>query len=248
MPLDPTNPTPGQRAADLPAFASIRAAGPGNPPKKIVSRVLVVLAAISLGLAWAGDFLLAAVVEDNPIWLIAMNPRSRNLILAVPNIAIVPFFVVAFLRLTASDPLYFLLGYWHGDKAIAWTERRSKTYGPIVRDIEKWFGTYAYFFIFAMPNNIISALSGAAGIKIRTFMALNFSGTLIRLVIVWKLGERFSSPLSGVVDFISEYKVPVMIVSGLLVAWTIFGEFRGDNGEISSLKDLTEDDDRVTDG
>lgn len=185
---------------------------------------------------------MAGIVEDRPAWLIALNPRTRNLVLASPNIAMLPFFVIAFLRLTASDPLYFLLGYWHGDKAIAWTERRSKTYGPIVRDIEKWFGTYAYFFIFAMPNNIISALSGAAGIKARTFMALNFSGTIVRLIAVWKVGERFQSPIQDLVGGISKYKIPILILSGISVAWMVFGEFRGDNGEIASLKDMTEDD------
>lgn len=195
---------------------------------------------MSIALAYIGDFLVAGIVEDRPVWLVALNPRSRNLILAAPNMAIVPFFVVAFLRLTASDPIYFLLGHWHGDKALAWTERRSKTYGPIVRDMEKWFGTYAYFFIFAMPNNIISALSGAAGIKLRTFMALNFSGTIVRLIIIWKVGERFSSPIKGFVELISEYKIPLMILSGVMVLWMIFGEFKGDNGEISGLKDLAD--------
>ena len=218
----------------------LRDAGPNNPPPKSATRVLIVLVGVSLALAWAGDLLLAGIIEDSPIWLIALNPRTRNLILASPNVAMVPFFVVGFLRLTASDPLYFLLGHWHGDKAIAWTERRSRTYGPLVRDMEKWFAKLAYVFIFFMPNNIISALSGAAGIKARTFLALNFTGTIFRLVLIWKLGERFESPIQRVVDAISEYKIPILIVSALMVAWTIFGEFKGDSGEISSLKDLTD--------
>ncbi len=220
----------------------LREAGPNKPPPRSATRILIVLVGLSLALAWAGDLLLAGIVEDSPIWLIALNPRTRNLILASPNVALIPFFVVGFLRLTASDPLYFLLGHWHGDKAIAWTERRSRTYGPLVRDMEQWFARLAYFFIFFMPNNIISALSGAAGIKVRTFLGLNFAGTLFRLVLIWKLGERFESPIKRVVGGISEYKIPILILSAVMVGWTIFGEFRGDNGEISSLKDLTETD------
>lgn len=193
-------------------------------------------------MAWAGDIFWSGIAEDKPTLLIILSARSRNLVLAVPNMAFAAFFLIAFVRLLATDPIYFLLGYWYGDRAIAWTERRSRTYGPIVRDIEKWFGTWAYAFIVFMPNNIISALSGAAGIRVRTFFALNMTGTAIRLVLVWKLGEAFESPINKVLGGVSSYQKPIMIVSALLVAWTIFGEFRGNNGELSSLRDLTEGD------
>ncbi len=223
------------------ALRSIKTSGPGRPPSKGVTRIFIGLAALSMATAWAGDLFLATIVENRPLALIALNARTRNLVLAIPNTTVIPFFTVAFLRLLATDPLYFLLGYWHGDKAIAWTERRSRTYGPLVRDMERWFGKYAYFFIFAMPNNIISALSGAAGIKARTFMALNISGTLVRLSLVWKFGDFFSPQVNGLVEWISAHKVLVFGISAAGVAWTVFGEFRGDNGEIASLKDMTED-------
>lgn len=193
-----------------------------------------------MAMAYAGDIFWSGIAEDKPTLLIILSARSRNLLLAVPNMAFATFFVIAFLRLLATDPIYFLLGYWYGDRAIAWTERRSRTYGPIVRDIEKWFGAWAYAFIIFMPNNIISALSGAAGIRVRTFFALNMTGTAIRLVLVWKLGETLQLPISKLLDWISTYQKPIMIVSAILVAWTIFGEFRGNNGELASLKDLTE--------
>ncbi len=224
------------------ALRSIRTAGPGRPPAKSVTRVFIALAAVSMGTAWAGDLFLATIVENRPLALIALNARTRNLVLAIPNTTVVPFFTIAFLRLLATDPLYFLLGYWHGDKAIAWTERRSRTYGPMVRDMENWFGKYAYFFIFAMPNNIISALSGAAGIKARTFIALNISGTLIRLTLVWKFGDFFSPQVNGLVEWISAHKLLVFGLSAAGVAWTVFGEFRGDNGEVSTLKEMIDDD------
>ncbi len=210
----------------------------GNPPPKWIARLLIALVMLSLGAAWAGDLLLAAVVKDNPLVLIALNPRNRNLAFASPDLAALPYYTVGFLRLVASDPLYFLLGFWWGDRALAWVERRSRSYGPFVRDAEGWFKRFAYPLIFAFPNNIICLLSGAANIKVRTFMILNISGTIVRLIVVRQFAELFDSEITSIVDWISRYRTPILILSAVLVAWTIFGEFRGDNSQLKTLIDL----------
>ena len=56
------------------------------------------------------------------------------------------------------------------------------------------------------------------------------------------------SPLQSIVDFIAEYRVPVLIISAIAVAWTIFGEFRGDNSELKALTELTKEDSDDTAG
>jgi membrane protein DedA with SNARE-associated domain len=204
--------------------------------------VIIGLVILSQGSALIGDLALAEFVDKRPALLIALNPRNRNLALATVQLEAATYYTIGFLRLVASDPLYYLLGFWYGDRAINWVERRSKTYGPFVRDGENFFRKASYPLIFAAPNNIICALSAATGVRLRTFIALNLSGTVTRLIVVRQLGEVFQSPIEGVVDFIARYRTPVLILSAIAVAWTIFGEFRGDNSELKTLTDLARDD------
>ncbi len=121
-------------------------------------------------------------------------------------------------------------------------ERKSKTYGPFVRDGESFFRKASYPLIFAAPNNVICALSAATGVRLRTFIALNLSGTVARLILIRQLGEVFESPLQGIVDFIARYRTPVLIISAIAVVWTLFSEFRGENSELRTLTDLANED------
>ena len=190
---------------------------------------------------WVGDLLLSQIVDRNPLLLIALNPRNRNLILATNELDALPYYLVGFVRLIASDPVNYLLGFWFGDRAIAWTEKRSRTYGPLIRDGEHWFRRLSLPLIFAAPNNIICALAGATGVSLRMFAVLNVAGTVARLVAIRQLGSTLESPISSVVDFIGEYRTPILILSVIGVAWTIFGEFRGDNSELAALRKLEEE-------
>lgn len=213
----------------------------GQPPAKWIVRIVVGLVIISQVSALMGDLFLAGIVDRQPALLIALNPRNRNLALATNQLSAVTYYTVGFIRLVVSDPLYYLLGFWFGDRAIAWTERRSRTYGPMIRDGERFFRRAAYPLIFFAPNNIICALSAATGVKLRTFIALNLSGTVARLIIVRQIGEIFSSPIQSIIDFIAAYRVPLLILSAIGVAWTVFGEFRGNNSELDALRSLDDD-------
>lgn len=216
----------------------------GEPPRKFVVRILIGLVLISQGAALIGDLALAGFVDSRPAWLIALNPRNRNLALATNQLDAVTYYGIGFARLVASDPVYYLLGFWYGDRALAWVRRRSRTYGPLVDEGERFFRRASYPLIFAAPNNVVCALSAATGVKLRTFIILNLSGTVARLIVVRQLGEVFESPIQAVIDFIAEYRLPVLIVSAVLVAWTLYSEFRGgDDSEFATLTGLVRDDD-----
>ena len=213
----------------------------GKPPSKWIVRSIVALVLISQGAALLGDLFLAGIVDREPALLIALNPRNRNLALATNQLSALTYYTIGFVRLVISDPLYFLLGYWYGDRALAWTERRSRTYGPLVRDGERLFRKASYPLIFIAPNNIICALSAATGVRLPTFIALNLSGTVVRLILVRRIGAAFSSPIQSIIDFIARYRVPLLVLSAIAVAWTIFGEFRGNDSELKTLRSLGED-------
>ncbi len=92
--------------------------------------------------------------------------------------------------------------------------------------------------VFAAPNNIICILAGATGMRARWFFTLNIAGTLVRLILIKRFGAVFEGPIDQILDLIARYRIPLLILSALGVAWTIFGEFRGDNSELKVLHEL----------
>ncbi len=210
----------------------------GKPPNKWIARIVIGLALVNIVAGWAGDLLLSVIVKDNPLVLIALSPRDRNLALASPDLDFLPYFTVGFLRLVFFDPWSYLLGFWYGDRALAWIKRRSRTYGPLLGDAQGGFKRYAAPLIILFPNNIICMLAGASGIGVGMFVVLNAFGTATRLLILRQFGNIFSGQISSVVDWIDDYRIPILIVSALAIGWTVFGEFRGDNSEVKALIDL----------
>ena len=150
--------------------------------------VVVALAIASFAIALIGDLIASVIFDSRPALLLAMNPRLRYLVNAANELDPLPYATIGFARLVASDPLYYLLGFWYGDRAIAWTARRSRTYGPMIDDGARLFRRAAYPIIFIAPSSIVSTLAAATGIRPATFFGLNLSGTAVRLVLVWYVG------------------------------------------------------------
>jgi membrane protein DedA with SNARE-associated domain len=210
---------------------------PGEHTLKLLAAPIVVLIVVS----YIGDALAPQLVNSHPLQLIAMNARNRNLILATNQLDALSYYVVASLRLMLSDPLFFMIGYWYGDAALDWMERRSKSYGPMLRQWERWFGKAAYPLVFIAPNNIVCLFAGAAGMSLTGFFVANITGTLVRLYLIRRLGEAFEAPIDDVLGFISEYRIPLLIVSVVVFTVMMVNELRETKGEVEAIADAIDD-------
>lgn len=178
--------------------------------------------------------------ESNPLLLIALSSINRYLILVSDQLDPISYYGVGALRLLVSDPLFFLLGYWYGDRALAWMDNRSPTYGPMLRRFQDLFGKAAWPLVLIAPNNFICLFAGAAGMRISLFFALNITGTFARLYLIRRLGEAFSSPIDSFQDFVSEYRWWFIAGSAVIVAFSLRREIAG-GGEIDDLVHLDDD-------
>ena len=91
-------------------------------------------------MSYVGDAIAPTLVDTHPAWLMALNSRTRNLALVTNEVDPWTFYGIGMTRLLLSDPLFFLLGYWYGDAAVTWMERRTNTWGTMLRQVEQWFG------------------------------------------------------------------------------------------------------------
>jgi len=217
-----------------------------RPPR----RVLALLVAPIIGLVVAsnvGDALATTLATTHPLTLIFLNSRSRNLVLVTNQLDALSYYGVATLRLLVSDPLFFLLGYWYGESAVRWMEKRTRSLGGTMRQVERWFGRSGLILVFIAPNNLICLMAGAAGMRVSLFLAANLAGTLLRLYLIRRVGEAFDAPIQDLLGFLSDYRIPLLIVSVVLVGASTLWELRHGEGELEAALHLDDDLDADTD-
>lgn len=178
----------------------------GEPRRRIPVAVLVTPVVVLSIVGTVADMLGPRLITERPLLQMFLNPRNRYLVLAAPQVDLLPFFLVGFLRLTLTDPLGYLLGRQHGDAALKWAEEKLGDEAGWIRRVERWFRKAAPLVILVMPNLYMCILAGATGMKARVFFSLNVLGTLGRLTIIWIAGDAFETELESVLGFIGRYQ------------------------------------------
>lgn len=211
-----------------------------------MSTGLIVL--LVLGYAGFGLFPALAPSSDSAVdstgsatLLIALNPSWANFLLVSNTLGPEIFFGFGIPRVLLSDPLYYLLGWWFGGAAIAWMERRTRTWGEMLRRVEDSFSRYGYVFLFALPNAQLLLLAGAARMPFLRVLAVRAAGLAFRLYLIRRGGEAASGPLSRVTDFIGEYRWPLLAVTVTVVVLSFISELKKDDSTVESLTHLDDD-------
>ena len=211
-----------------------------RPSRRVVAAVGLPLIALVIA-GYIGDAAAPTLVDSHPAWLVALNPRNRNLVLVTNSLDAWTYYGIGTFRLLLTDPAFFLLGYWYGDAAVRWMERRTRTWGEMLRQVEQWFGKAAYPLIFVAPNNYICLFAGAAGMPLKAFFAVNVAGTLARLYVIRRFGDVFESPIDDLVHWIGEHRAPLLVVTVALVVVSIALEVKRGETEVSSLAHLDDE-------
>jgi membrane protein DedA with SNARE-associated domain len=192
-----------------------------EPGQRIPLPWLLTPVVVSSIFGWAGDILGPKLIDEHPLWVIAMNPRNRWLLLATTQVDALGFYVVGFLRLVATDPIAFLLGAHYGDSAVGWAERQMGDEFGMIRRVQRWFGKIAPLVILVMPSFYWCVLAGAARMRLRTFVALNVIGTIGRLVLFRLAGHAFRRQLEDALELVQRYQWWLVGLSLLFVVVSV---------------------------
>ncbi len=200
---------------------------------------------------YLGAAFVPTLAPDYPLLLIAMNPRNAHLILVANRVAFWAFIAVGSLRLLISDPLFYLLGHQHGDAGKRWIDRQVQGSGRFIAFLERWFPKISWLLVFAAPNNIVSLLAGVTRMRFAVFAALNISGTITRLLLIWWFADLVQDQLDWVLDIFSRYRWQLTAVTVAVVGMQVLISIRGDKGEVHVLieleHDLEQEDESLTD-
>jgi membrane protein DedA with SNARE-associated domain len=187
-----------------------------------------------------GSALAPTLITEHPVWLLVLDARIRHVLLVATKIDPIPYYLIGTLRLTVSDPLFYLLGYWYGEAALAWVDANSGTVGRLLRVLERFFGKASYPLVFLAPNNYICLFAGASRMTPPVFLILNVSGTITRLVLLRLLGDVLEDPLDAVLDFIARNQLRLTLLTiAIVIAQAAWDKRRG-TGELEAISELEE--------
>ena len=209
---DPAEPEEG----DEPAEAD-EEARPKLPRRKLVLIVAPIVVLAIVGTVTTA--LTPALAARHPLLLILLEARNRNLILA-REVDFWPFLLVATLRRTLTDPLYFLLGWYYGDAAVRWLEVKAGLQ-DYARLMEKIFRKASYPAVFFFPGAVVCALAGVVRMRFLVFMAVNLAGTLTAVISLKLFGNVFARPVEAIVGFFDRNLIVTTAISIALVTLSV---------------------------
>ena len=227
-------------ADDDDVVGGIDGAGAADEPFKPSRRTLILLIAPIIILSTAGTIATAftpTLAAKHPLLLITLDARNRMLVLA-REVDLVPFVVVAVLRRSLSDPLFYLLGRLYGDRSIRWLEKKGGQ-GALVSLSEKWFQKASYLMVFLFPGAIVCALAGVTKMRPAAFAVCNLGGTLASVIAVRIFSDAISSPVEALLGFFERNMVvTTSITVGLVVLSLVLGKVQGKlEGGLDELDD-----------
>ncbi len=199
------------------------------PRTKPSRRTLILLVApivVITSMGFIATAFTPALAARHPLLLIALDARNRFLVLA-REVDIVPFVVVAILRRTFSDPLFYLLGRFYGEGAVRWLEKKAG-FGDLVTLAEKFFQKASYPMVFFFPGAIVCALAGQTGMSPVGFMVTNLAGTLAAVLAVRAFSDAISSPVESLLDFFDRnIVVTTSVTVALVVLSLVLNRYQG---------------------
>jgi len=225
----PTSPVAAEPVAAEPVAAEGDTTPPDEEWTKPPRRTLLLLITPIILLMVAGTIATAftpTLAAKHPLLLITLDARNRMLVLA-REVDLVPFVVVAVLRRSLSDPLFYLLGRLYGDRSIRWLEKKGGQ-GALVSLSEKWFQKASYLMVFLFPGAIVCALAGVTKMRPAAFAVCNLGGTLASVIAVRIFSDAISSPVEALLGFFERNMVvTTSITVGLVVLSLVLGKVQG---------------------
>lgn len=153
-----------------------------------------------------------ALVDENPMLVISLSSRNRNLFGAVPFIDPLAYSLIGFARVLVAGVALYLVGRWYGARALAWVEGNMGELPAIYRWTERAVDRFGWLALVAMPgSNIVCLLVGHRRMRPTPFLILISIGIVIKLIVLWIGGRIFEDQIRTFLEAIERYQWWVVI-------------------------------------
>lgn len=205
-------------------------ARPLHPPSKLTP-IGPVLIGCFIGLVVCtnvANAVFANWVTQRPEQLLMLSSRNRYVALtAIDGMHWWTWAGIATLRLGAAATVCHLIGRVYGDQALRWFWKFMGMSQDGVRQFERQFSIAELVLVpLFVGSNIVFVLSGAARSSWKKLVPLFLLGVAGRLALIWWLAHEFESQLRDIIDLLTKYQWPIIIVSIAVVVLVNLNNFR----------------------
>jgi membrane protein DedA with SNARE-associated domain len=180
---------------------------------------------------------LPTLIAEVPALVPALTTRADRLILVSPLLPAEVFLSIALVRELIGDPLFYLFGRRYGETGIRWIEQRSPN-ARWLRTVERMFRRAAYVVVAVWPINVVCVLAGATKMRPLAFFSLNITGTIVRIGLIFMIGDLLEDPIRSIVSFIARYQWYLTGITFTLVAIALVRQGMRGHGTVESVDEL----------
>jgi membrane protein DedA with SNARE-associated domain len=185
--------------------------------------------------------ILPTLIAEAPALVPAMTTRADRLLLVAPLLPAEVFLSVALIRELIGDPLFYLFGRRYGDVGIRWIEQRTGPDSRWLRTVERLFRRAAYVVVAVWPINVVCVLAGATKMRPFPFFALNITGTVVRIGLIFLIGDLLEDPIREIVSFITRYQWWLTGITFTLVAVSLARQGLRGRAAVQTVDELQEE-------
>lgn len=181
--------------------------------------------------------ILPTLIAEAPALVPALTTRADRLLLVAPLLPGEVFLSIALVRELIGDPLFYLFGRRYGDTGILWLEQRMPN-SRWLPTVERLFRRAAYVVVAVWPINVVCVLAGAAKMRPLAFFSLNITGTIVRIGLIFVIGDLLEDPIREIVSFITRYQWYLTGISFTLVVVMLVRQGWRGQGPVQSVGEL----------
>jgi membrane protein DedA with SNARE-associated domain len=198
--------------AGVPVVVSVAPPEPPRPAPWLLTAAASMLIATAIATAFA-----PYLAIHHPLWLIALSPLARHLILVAPHTELVPFLVLASARGVIGCMICYELGRHYGPAGVYALERRGSRLARQVRGLAQLFGRYSWLLLLAAPSTLTGGLAGISTVPRLRVLGLSLIGFSIWAWINRQVGDWLAPWTTPLLGFIREHAVVLTVLCSVAV-------------------------------
>ena len=170
-------------------------------------RAVLSLTTVLFVIGTIGSNIGPALVDDNPVLVLTLSSRNRNLFGSVPYIDPLAYWTIGFVRVLIAGVALYFVGRWYGTRALAWVEGNMGELPLIYRWMERAVDRFGWLALVAMPgSNVVCLLLGHRRMEPVRFGILISIGIVIKLAVLWAGGQIFEEQIRQFLGWIERYQ------------------------------------------
>jgi MYXO-CTERM domain-containing protein len=222
----PSDATPGERKRDGTPDAASRGCRPSvtvvHAARSAWSRrAVIALLAASFTAGAVGNALTPMLLRESPATLLTVHASYPQMGLASARLDPVTFVAVAAVRRWLGELVFFAGGRVLGGELLAWyAQRRGKSLA-LPHRLNHRYAVVRDAVVVLLPHPLVAAFFGAVGMPGLRYTALKLVGSVVTVLVLWRVAGVVRLPLSVAADFVEANAVAITAL-GLLGAGALW--------------------------